>query len=190
MNIDVAHLSFPMRGERLNGDRPIFRTDHQRRALIAVIDGLGHGPGASEVAGAAAECLESISLETPVLGIMQQVHAKLEGSRGAAATVCLLRDGDVEACAVGNVELRSAELRLPLVLSAGILGVRVHKFRICQARISSPARLVLFSDGISSRVRLEGFRRLSPTAACKEIIHKYRRQEDDATVLVADVESI
>ncbi len=188
MKFRVAHSSSPMVGETANGDRAVFRTDEEDRTLIAVIDALGHGPGAAVVADAAAECLAQISLESTMLDVVQTLHAKLAGSRGAAGTLCLFRERNVEACAVGNVELRCADLRLPLVFSAGVLGARVAKFHVCRAVIPGRARCVLFSDGISLRVPLEDVRGLPPDEACNVILTKYRRKEDDSTVLVADME--
>jgi hypothetical protein len=188
MKVDAAYASLPKVGETANGDCPIVRTDDSRCTLVAVMDGLGHGPEAALASQRAAQHLLSTNLDAALVQIMEGLHRELAGTRGAAGTVCLIRGGAVEACAVGNVEVRSGELRLPLVSSAGVLGVRVPKFRPCLAQVSSAVRLVLFSDGISSRTRVEDYRRLSPRAACDEIIHRHRRQEDDATVLVADVE--
>jgi negative regulator of sigma-B (phosphoserine phosphatase) len=177
----------PKAGEVANGDRAILRVEADA-ALFAVIDGLGHGKDAAEVATTAASLLNTVPLATSTYDIMQLIHSKLSGSRGAAGTVCVLRDRIVEACAVGNVELRSSEVRLPLVFSAGVLGAQVRKFHICEARVVGRARFVLFSDGISSRTPLEDFRRLEARLACEAIFRKHRRSEDDATVLVADVE--
>ncbi len=187
MRIDVSHVSRPKVGELANGDRALYRVEEQR-ALFAVIDGLGHGPEAAQVAETAVNLLGSIPLEMSTSEVMRLLHERLSGSRGAAGTVCLLRSGVLEACAVGNVELRSADVRLPLVFSAGILGVRVAKFHVCRAPLTAKARLVLFSDGISSRTPIEDYRRLSSGAACDAIFGKHRRVEDDATVLIADVE--
>jgi phosphoserine phosphatase RsbX len=188
MNLSVAHSSLPMVGEVANGDRALYRVDDQQRAIIAIVDGLGHGREAAVASHAAVECLQSASLQSPLIEIMEQVHQALSGTRGAAATVCIVRARDIEVCAVGNVEVRSADLRLPLVFSAGILGNRVNKFHICRATIAHRARFVMFSDGISSRTPVEDVRRLDPQAACEAIMKKYRRTEDDATVLVADAE--
>jgi hypothetical protein len=176
-----------MPGELANGDRALVRTNEGDCALLAVVDGLGHGPEASTAAQAAEDCLHSVSLQMPLIEVMQCVHDRLAGTRGAAATVCILQRREIEVCAVGNVEIRSLDVRLPLVFSAGILGGRVRKFHICRATLSAKARLVLFSDGISSRTAVEDVRKLSPQAACDAIMSKYRRK-DDATVLVADTE--
>jgi phosphoserine phosphatase RsbX len=187
VSLAIAQISLPMPGELANGDRALVRTDERDRALIAVVDGLGHGPDASLAAQAAEDCLRSVSLEMPLMEVMQCVHDRLAGTRGAAATVCILQRKEIEVCAVGNVELRSLDVRLPLVFSAGILGSRVNKFHICRATLGVKARLVLFSDGISSRAAVEDVRKLSPQAACDAIMNKYRRK-DDATVLVVDAE--
>lgn len=186
VSVAVAHLSLPMVGQIANGDRAIFRTDDDQRILFAVIDGLGHGVEAAAASEAGEKYLRSVSLSTPLVEIMRHMHDAMAGSRGAAATVCILRSREMEACAVGNVEVRCADLRLPLVFSAGILGVRVAKFHVCHAPIMGRARFVMFSDGISSRTPIEDVRTLSPSVACEAIMKKYRRKEDDATVLVAD----
>lgn len=188
MNLVVAHLSVPMAGEIANGDVAVFRIDGAGRALFGVIDGLGHGVDAAAAARAAAQCLETVSLDDSLQDIMQQLHEQLMGSRGAAGTVCLVRTGAIEACAVGNVELRSSDIRIPLIFSPGILGVRLTKLRACRAALPSRARVVLFSDGISSRVPVEDVRNLAPRPACDALMQRYRRKEDDATVLVADAE--
>jgi hypothetical protein len=188
MKFDVAHLSLPMTGQIANGDRAVFRTDGDGRYVFAVIDGLGHGVDAAAASEAGAAYLDTASLELPLADMMEQLHLRMAGSRGAAATVCVLRGREIEACAVGNVEVRSADLRLPLLFSAGILGVRVAKFRICRAAITRRARMVLFSDGISSSALIEEVRNLSPREACDAIMKRYRREKDDATVLVADAD--
>jgi negative regulator of sigma-B (phosphoserine phosphatase) len=123
-----------------------------------------------------------------MLQIMEGLHRTMAGTRGAAGTVVLFREGKVEACAVGNVELRSGDLRLPLVATPGVLGVRVRKFRTCEAVVSRPGRAILFSDGISSRAPFLDFLRLGPGEFCEEILNSYRRDHDDSTVLAADVE--
>jgi len=172
----------------LNGDRAFYREDADGRILLGVIDGLGHGPGADEVARAAIAQLEAVSLREPMLDIMMGLHQSLRGTRGAAGTVCVISGYDMQACAVGNVELRSSDAHVPLISSPGILGVRVATFRICQAQLKPTARLVVFSDGICGSPALADIRQLPPQRACEVIFRSHRSQHDDATVLIADVE--
>jgi len=183
----ISHISLPKNGELANGDAAFYRSDEQRRILLAIIDGLGHGPEAAKAAQSAIEKLTAISLHGSLLEIMESVHLHIRGTRGAAATVCMIRDGKISACGVGNVELRSAETAIPFVFSPGILGARVQKFRVCETQLRAGTRLVMFSDGISSRLGLEKVRALPPREACAAIIERHRKSQDDATVLIADI---
>jgi negative regulator of sigma-B (phosphoserine phosphatase) len=183
----IAHLSVPKQGEHANGDRIIVRQGPDGHTLLGVIDALGHGPGAEEVATAAHDLLSSAPLEAGIGAIMEQLHQSLRGGRGAAATLCLLAGGRVEACGVGNVELRCAETDLPFVFSPGILGSRVQRFRVADAKVAPGSRFIFFSDGIGPVGRIEELRKLSPQEACRVIHQRHRRSEDDATVLIADL---
>ena len=190
MNFDTAHLTFPKLGERVNGDAVLVRRDTLReRTLLAVIDGLGHGPGAAEASERAVKELEASSLNGSVLELMTAVHQALRGTRGAVGTICLI-DGDrLEACAVGNVALMCANCYVPLVLSPGILGHSVSKFRVASAQLAPGSRLALLSDGLSLRFKLDELRELAPREVCKSIVDRFRRYDDDATVLVAELKS-
>ncbi len=155
---------------------------------MAVIDGLGHGPEAEEATLAGLDYLREVPLANGLHDIMLGVHAAMRGTRGAACAVCLGSGRTLEACSVGNVELRPFHAKVPLVSSAGILGTRVSKFRVCQADLEVPCRLLLFSDGIKNPASIEDLLALSPELACDGILRRYVRGYDDATVLVADVE--
>lgn len=189
MNIQTAHESLPMPGERQNGDAVLVRHSHSGETLLAVIDGLGHGPDAARAARAAIDSLSILPVGTGVHDAMQEVHQALRGTRGAAGTVCIIKQHQLEICAVGNVALMCTGVSVPLVLSPGVLGHQVSRFRVGSCQVPSGARLALLSDGISLRFRLEEFRGLDAAAACREIMSRHRRKEDDATVLLADVRS-
>jgi phosphoserine phosphatase RsbX len=184
---NVAHVSQPKIGERANGDAVLVRSSGDL-LLLAVIDGLGHGPVAAEAAQVAISVLDAQKLESPVLDMMHALHAQLRGTRGVAATVCIVRGRNVEACAVGNVQLSATNANVPLVLSAGVLGMRVPKFRSCVGQLRTGARVAIFSDGLSTRVGLEEVRALAPDAACRVLFERHRKKEDDATILIADLD--
>jgi len=188
MTIHATYLSFPKLGENVNGDGALVRRDDRERVLIAVVDGLGHGPGAAEATSAAVAVLEACDLATPVVELMQAVHAVLRNTRGAAATICVIQGRRIAACAVGNVMLASANALVPLVLSSGVLGHRVPKFRVCEGELRAGARIALFSDGISSKFRLDESLRLKPAEACRLAIERHRKHEDDSTILLADMD--
>ncbi|HKO92235.1 MAG TPA: phosphoserine phosphatase [Polyangiaceae bacterium] len=188
MKMQVAHASLPKLGEYANGDRPFHRQDAADRHLLAVIDGLGHGPEAEHATLAGLKYLNEVPLDTPFEQIMLGVHESMRGTRGAAGTVCIVAGTDIVACAVGNVELRSVQIDVPLISSAGILGVRVQKFRVCRTKIQMACRLVLFSDGLTNPTGISELQSMPAQLACDRLLSRHRRTYDDATVLIADLE--
>lgn len=186
MRVQVAGRSVPCEGEVACGDRVVHRTDGDTH-LIAVVDALGHGAAAAEVADAAASQLTAADVGADAEHLMWKLHRGLAGSRGAAVLLLKLAAGRLEGCSVGNVQMRSVGLDVPSVLSPGILGVRVRKIRSFEAELRSASRLVLFSDGVSSRFDLGDVRTLDPTATCDAILAHHRRAHDDATVVVGDL---
>jgi phosphoserine phosphatase RsbX len=185
--ITASHLSLPMPGEMQNGDAALIRQSATGDTILAVIDGLGHGPDAALASRKAIEALTLMPLHTGVLEAMQEIHQELRGTRGAAGTLCIIRGFRLEICAVGNVALMCTSCSIPLVLSPGVLGHQVGRFRVGACQVAPGARLALLSDGISTRFRLEEYKHLEAEPSCREIMSRYRRKEDDASVLVADV---
>lgn len=187
MRLLCEHRSLPRDGETANGDAVVVRRA-ERRTLLGVIDGLGHGPGAAEVALVATRFLSQVSLDGSIGDIVEGLHAQLRGTRGAAATLCLIEGARVSGCGVGNVELRTAWTRLPVVHTPGILGARVQRPRLFEGTLAAGDRLLLFSDGISGQLRLEDLIDMPLDEACQTVMRKHRRPHDDATVLAAQLE--
>src|SRR5690606_27727635 len=71
MVVHAAQLVRPARGEQVAGDAALVR-ELGPSTLLAVIDGLGHGPPAAEAAARAVEVLETM---TPGLDPAAMVHA-------------------------------------------------------------------------------------------------------------------
>ena len=185
----TEHRSLPREGEHECGDLALMRAT-DAFTLLAVIDALGHGPHAAAAAALAAEHLNAASLDEGLIVLMEGLHAALRGSRGAAAMIVLLApDGRLQGCGVGNVELRTVGSRVPAVLTPGVLGASINRLRTFEGRLAAGDRLVIFSDGLSSRMELERVRGLTPGAACDALMAQYRRTHDDSTVLVTDLEA-
>ena len=185
----TEHRSLPREGEHECGDLALVRS-HGGSTLLAVIDALGHGPHAAAAAALAADHLAAAAIDAGLLPLMEGLHAALRGSRGAAAMIVLLTpDGRLRGCGVGNVELRTVGSRVPAVLTPGVLGASINRLRTFEGRVAAGDRLVIFSDGISSRMELERVRGLAPGAACDALMAQYRRNHDDSTVLITDLEA-
>ena len=184
----MAHRTVPKDGERANGDAVVLRREGDR-ALIAAIDGLGHGELAALAAERATKFLNAMVLGDDLLAGMQGLHEVLRGTRGAAATVCLLHGVELECCGVGNVEIRCFGTKLPILLSPGVLGARVQKFRMCRTELAPGSRIVLFTDGISHRAPLESMRHLGVEELCETMMQQHRKPSDDATVVACDLKA-
>jgi len=186
MKLAIAHRSLPASGEIRSGDAVVIR-HHGDMTLVAVIDVLGHGPTAAEVADQAVHHLEQSPLGTAI-EVIEGLHGALRGTRGAAAAICVMRDDQLRGCSVGNVEVRVLGSPVAVLSTPGILGQRHHRLREFVGRLVTGDRLVCFSDGISSRTPFAELRGLRRDELCAVLMQQYRRSHDDATVVVADVE--
>ena len=188
MRLSVAHRSRPKAGELENGDGVMVRQEGAR-TLVAVVDALGHGPVAAQVSSEALRCLAQVSMDQDVEAILAAMHAALRHGRGAAVMLGLFDGRTLHCGGVGNVELRSRGTRVPVIPTPGILGQSYRTLRVASVALLPGDRLALFSDGLSSRLELEDARHHPPGAACDLLMERYGRLTDDATVLVADVET-
>jgi negative regulator of sigma-B (phosphoserine phosphatase) len=159
----------------------------QGRTLFGIVDALGHGQAAHHAAQLAVAYLEKTALEPGLDSLLRGVHQALRGSRGAAATFGLFEAGTLWMTAVGNVELRRVGGGLSLLNVPGILGERLHTPRVSTDTLHPGQRLVMFSDGISSRANLDEVAAMSGSAACAHLLARSGRHHDDASILVIDV---
>lgn len=180
----IAQASSPCAGESVSGDSIVVRR-FEGGVLVAVVDALGHGPKAAEVAEIARGCLESLTLPPSggVASVIEELHARLRGTRGAAAMVCLLDGPTLDGAGVGNVELRAIGAPLPIVLSPGILGVQVRQIRSFSGQLAPGSRLFVFSDGISRHAPFGALARLGVEQACETLLREHRHVHDDASVV-------
>jgi len=188
----VAAQALP--GEAQSGDLH-FVKQVGAGALVAVVDGLGHGAEAATAARVAVTALERHSTESPA-PLIERCHRALQGTRGAVMSVAVLGrpDGSMTWLGVGNVEglllhgdgaARSRSGRESLVTRGGIVGSELPRLHPTILPIARGDLLIFATDGIR-----EGFADgLSPEAApqhlADEILARHGKGTDDALVLVA-----
>ncbi|KYF81236.1 phosphoserine phosphatase [Sorangium cellulosum] len=187
MKLAVEYAVLPKDGERVSGDAAYVRAGEDG-VVFAVIDALGHGEHAAAAANVALKALADAPSGDDVRALIDRLHVRLRGTRGAAGMVCRFREGRLQGCGVGNVELMSHGTRVQWLQSPGILGASLGKARIFDAQLAPGDRLVLFSDGISPRFDLSLFRGMKAAEACRVLMSRHRRSHDDSTVLIADIE--
>jgi hypothetical protein len=186
MKIRVAHRVEPCPGEVESGDAVVVETA-PAHSMLAVIDGLGHGPSAARAANAAATALRARRDTNDLMAAMLAMHSDLQGTRGAAATVCLIEGDRLTCCGVGNVALRSHGADIPFVLSPGILGKGVRRFRVVEAALVRGLRIILHSDGIASHFEMASLSGVGAEEACTALFRSHRKPGDDSALMVIDV---
>jgi negative regulator of sigma-B (phosphoserine phosphatase) len=187
MNLRIANVQRPARGETVCGDA--FTVVTGQVTIVALADGLGHGPlaaEASEAFCAYVERHEGQGLEQ----LLRGGTVALNGTRGAAAAVLRIDQvaGRVSFAGVGNIELQAVS-REPIrpVCTPGIVGRPLRKVIAFHYNLHAGDLLALYSDGISSRFDLAAFRRLRTQGIAQAVLAQHGKSHDDATILVLRV---
>jgi negative regulator of sigma-B (phosphoserine phosphatase) len=150
-------------------------------ALVALLDGLGHGPDAAAAAQAAVPVLEAYACES-VLTLVQRCHEALRKTRGVAMSLASFNvlDSSMTWTGVGNVDsvlfrLKGARTRpdKAMLTRGGIVGYRLPPLRVDHFVVSPGDTLVMATDGIrrgfADGVTLE----YSPQEIAESILLRY-----------------
>lgn len=155
--------------------------------LVAVVDGLGHGKLAAEASQSFAAWIASHS-DQPLDWLLEQGGRAIAHTRGVAASLVRfdLAHRRLWFAGVGNVELRAAcRNRIAPISHPGILGRPLRRPpRVFESTIEPGDLMVLFSDGISSRVDVTSLTTLEPQEAANKVLREHGKDHDDATVVV------
>jgi serine/threonine protein phosphatase PrpC len=185
----VAARALP--GEERSGDDH-FVVETTKGWLLAVADGLGHGPEAAVASTAFVEVLKR-HIEEPPVELIRLCHEALKDTRGIAATVVTI---DRARCllswaGVGNVEgvIRHAHPATSpteyITMRGGIVGYRIPGLQPSVLRFQDGDTLVMATDGIDGDfVRAIGSPH-PPAQLAESILDRYAKSTDDALVLVA-----
>lgn len=162
-------------------------------ALVAVIDGLGHGKEAAAAAKAAAHVLESDPAAS-LVSLIERCHEALRRTRGVVMSLASFnrRDSSMTWTGIGNVEgilvrpARAAQrAREAIVPRGGVVGYQLPPLRPVTHRVSSGDTLILVTDGVRSDFGSSVSLVKSPQELADTIMAAHGRDTDDALVLVA-----
>ena len=188
--IEFGAAGRPVTGEALSGDDFVVETFGES-TLVAVIDGLGHGPEAAEATTRAADHLIEHA-DQPLVTLVEGCHRALRKTRGVVLAVARLDDTDqtVTWVGVGNVEARVFRSGREwgqsdtLVMRSGVVGYQIPSLRLRSVDIRRGDLLVMTTDGIQSGYpdALIPTRAVQPAA--DHVLAGYASSSDDALVLV------
>lgn len=182
-------VSVPMRGESECGDA--WRVTVSRgHTSVMLVDGLGHGPHAASAAAIATATFSQLATDTPDAALAK-IDAAMRGSRGAALSIAVVDDatGAMRFSGVGNVDGRMVTngASTHFVPQNGIVGHTMPTLQSIAGTWASGGRLVMHSDGISARWRMESYPGLlaaHPALLAGVLYRDFARDRDDATVIV------
>ncbi len=193
---EVAILGRPCEGERVSGDDAFFAR-RPSGLLLAVVDGLGHGPLAQEAASKAVQVLREATADEPV-ALLELCQRPLQPTRGAVMAVVSLSDSGADTAEIAHAGLGNIGCQLyrerkveRLPSNPGVVGQPGPRARVRDQRVALGGGrrvLVMFTDGLSSRLDLAddpAALREPPLVIAHRLLLAHGRGHDDALVLVA-----
>jgi anti-sigma regulatory factor (Ser/Thr protein kinase) len=186
----IGGVCLPIASETQCGDAWAALRQSQR-LLLAVVDGLGHGPLAAVAAAEAIRIFQHSPERSPGQ-ILEVAHAALRSTCGAVMGVAEIRpdQGELRWAGVGNIsgEIRMGDASSHLVSHNGTLGHQLRKVQEFVYPWKEGSLLLLHSDGMATirqPDRYAGLWGRDPSLVAGVLYRDYRRSKDDFTVVAA-----
>lgn len=189
--VDCGVAAQALPGQREIGDRHTI-VPFDGGALVAVVDGLGHGAEAAAAARVATEVLEQNAQES-VIALVRLCHEQLKPTRGvvmslasfnaADATVTWLGVGNVEGVLLHRDAYGTVDQEV-LPLRGGVVGDQLPSLVASIVPVFRGDTLVFVTDGVRLGFA-DGLKADSAQTTADAILTRFARGTDDALVLVA-----
>ena len=162
-------------------------------ALVALLDGLGHGIEAFEAVRAAVPVIEAHAGQS-VVELVQRCHDALRKTRGAVMSAAWFDalDSSMTWTGVGNVDsvlIRAIKHFPPrneaIATRGGVVGYRLPSLHAERLPVSRGDLLVMATDGIRSTFSSGIVTQFSVQEIAESILARHAKGTDDAHVVVA-----
>jgi len=187
-SLAVGVVCVPYPGETVCGDAWML-VQQAGRCLLLVADGLGHGPAAADAAHAVVRACREHCTRTPE-ELLAVAHTAAQGTRGAAVGIAEIDVATqrLRFAGVGNIAgvVWTATGSRGLASHNGIVGHDMRRIQAFTSPWSPDAVVVLHSDGLQTRWRLDaypGLARRHPGLMAGVLYRDFTRERDDVTVL-------
>jgi phosphoserine phosphatase RsbX len=183
-----AAAGTPIPGQITSGDGYLVIARPQR-TLIAVMDGLGHGPDAQEATSTAIAVIAELP-DAPLQSLFESCNKALQRTRGVVMTITAIAgDGQMEWLGVGNISAYVVRSVPPhryegALTRGGVVGWRLPSLHTRSACLDAGDLLIMATDGIRDGFANSVEPTLSPQVTASRIL-KGSRGYDDALVVVA-----
>lgn len=187
--LEFGAATQPCPGSHFNGDSFVIIRNN-KIAVLAVIDGLGHGQFAHKAAQAARNYIERHYTQ-PIMNLFKGVERACSSTRGVVMAIARFEwiNKRMIFGSIGNIGVRVFRSPGPMnfVIRRGVIGLNAPNPVITEHEWEPEYIMILHSDGLKTHW---GWRDFSPivyksaTAIAHHLLHKFARGDDDATVLV------
>lgn len=185
----VGYAIRPIQGETASGDACAVWTKADR-IVLAVADGLGHGPHAAHAAQTALRCIGA-RLDDSCEGIFAACETQLRDTRGVALALAIVEPAKtrVTVAVVGNNRAifltGQQEVRLPA--ACGIVGASYRELTPQCLLLAAGDVLALYSDGFAELLPLRELLQSTPAPAqqlAETALDRWATGRDDAAMLI------
>lgn len=169
------------------GDIEFIKT-YDNFCFLALVDVLGHGKSAAEVALMSKDYLTQ-NYTKQLTEIFTGLHGWLRGTRGAVAAACRLNleTGALQYSGMGNIHLRLfGTRRETLITKDGIIGYMMPTPVQAQTRLMPGDILVMTSDGIKEHFDPDAYPGITTGHAkdiCNNFISQLEKGSDDVSCI-------
>ncbi len=180
-----------MAGEERSGDLAVF-AGYAGGALVAVLDGLGHGGEAAEASAIAADVIGRHRSD-PASELLKRCHEALRKSRGVVMTAAWfdLDGGGLAWAGVGNVEARLVrgaavygDRHDSALVLGGVIGYNLPTIRPARMQLLPGDAVAFATDGIEADYSASLAPGVPAQRLAERILERHVKGTDDALAVV------
>jgi phosphoserine phosphatase RsbX len=188
--LERGEAGAPLEGESRSGDLAVW-APYDGGALVAAIDGLGHGGAAADAAERAGAELRTHAAGPPET-TLKRCHEALRSTRGVVATLAWfdLETAGLTWTGVGNVEGRLVRADRERgdsadspTLFGGVLGWSLPTVRLVRTTLAPGDCIVMATDGIAANFGSSLRPGVPAEEQARRVLATHSRGSDDALVV-------
>ena len=181
----------PLAGQDRSGDLAVF-AGYDGGALVAVLDGLGHGGPAADAAATASDAI-LLHRSEPAAELLRHCHAELRKTRGVVMRLAWfdLERHELAWAGVGNVEARLVrgaavygERHESALVLGGVVGYNLPAFRPATTELRPGDAVAFATDGIEADYSVSLAPGVPAQRLAERILERHVKGTDDALAVV------
>jgi negative regulator of sigma-B (phosphoserine phosphatase) len=189
--LERGEAGAPLAGERRSGDLAVF-APYDGGALVATIDGLGHGDPAADASAIAAQVIRE-HRAAPPSELLRRCHDALNKTRGVVMTLAWfdLERREMSWFGVGNVEARLVrgasvygDRHESALVLGGVVGYNLPPVRTSTTDLMPGDAVAFATDGIEPDYSASLAPGVPAQRLAERILERHHKGTDDALAVV------